>query len=71
MAGLRNPRWHIPGPWYAKFTSIPAEFYRFRGLRHVWTVELHKRYGPVVLFSPEFVYIGDLEGFQQIHHAIG
>jgi cytochrome P450 len=67
VAGIRNPRSHVPGPWWARFTSIPAEVYRFRGRRLLLTADLHRRYGPVVLFSPNQVYIGDVEGFHQIH----
>lgn len=67
-AGLTNPRRHIPGPWWARYTSLPMHYHRwvvpdkFR-----WAHRLHQRHGPVVLVAPDEVSVGSLEGLQTVH----
>lgn len=67
-AGLTNPLRHVPGPWWAKYTSLPMHYHRwvvpdkFR-----WAHRLHQRHGPVVLVAPGEVSVGGLEGLQAVH----
>ena len=68
IAGLTNPRRHVPGPWWAKYTSLPMTYHRwvvpdkFR-----WAHGLHQRYGPVILIAPDEVSVGSLTGLQAVH----
>jgi cytochrome P450 len=50
---------HIPGPFWARWTP-------FWIIRHIWKgafidqlVELHAKYGPVVILAPDFVSLSD------------
>lgn len=67
IAGLTNPRRHIPGPWWARFTSVPMNYHRWRGDKFKWALPLHQRYGPVVLVAPNEISVGSLEGLQTVH----
>lgn len=67
VAGLTNPRRHIPGPWWARFTSVPMNYHRWRGDKFRWARPLHQRYGPVILIAPNEISVGSLEGLQTVH----
>ncbi|POS73911.1 cytochrome P450 [Diaporthe helianthi] len=67
IAGLTNPRRHIPGPRWARFTSVPMNYHRWRGDKFKWALPLHERYGPVVLVAPNEISVGSLEGLQTVH----
>lgn len=67
IAGLTNPRRHVPGPWWAKFTSVPMNYHRWRGDKFRWALPLHQRYGSVILIAPNEISVGSLEGLQTIH----
>jgi cytochrome P450 len=67
LAGLTNPRRHVPGPWWAKFTSLPMNYHRWRGDKFRWVLPLHQRYGPVILVAPNEISVGSLEGLQTVH----
>lgn len=66
-AGLTNPRRHVPGPWWARFTSAPMNYHRWRGDKFRWAHPLHQRYGSVVLVAPGEISVGSLEGLQAVH----
>lgn len=71
VAGLTNPRRHIPGPWWAKFTSVPMNYHRWRADKFRWAHPLHQRYGSrygsVILIAPNEISVGSLEGLQTVH----
>lgn len=68
IAGLTNPRRHIPGPWWAKYTSLPMHYHRWAVPdKFKWAHRLHQRHGPVMLIAPNEVSVGSLEGLQMVH----
>ncbi|KUI65941.1 hypothetical protein VM1G_02144 [Cytospora mali] len=68
IAGLTNPRRHIPGPWWAKYTSLPMHYHRWVVPdKFKWAHRLHQRYGPVILIAPNEISVGSLEGLQTVH----
>ncbi|TPX11738.1 uncharacterized protein E0L32_007475 [Thyridium curvatum] len=67
VIGLRNPRAHIPGPWYARFTNLPHNYTRIKASKHRWTQDLHAQYGPIVLMAPNEIVVSDPVVHQKIH----
>ncbi|KAJ6437475.1 hypothetical protein O9K51_10033 [Purpureocillium lavendulum] len=67
LTGLFNPRSHVPGPWYTRFTAIPAIYLGVRGNRFRWVHRLHAVYGPIVRVSPDEVSVVDIEAWAQVH----
>lgn len=68
IAGLTNPRRHVPGPWWAKYTSLPMHYHRWAVPdKFKWAHRLHQLYGPVILIAPNEISVGSLEGLQTVH----
>lgn len=68
IAGLTNPRRHLPGPWWAKHTSLPMHYHRWAVPdKFKWAHRLHQRHGPVILIAPDEVSVGSLDGLQAVH----
>ncbi|KAK5164044.1 uncharacterized protein LTR77_010135 [Saxophila tyrrhenica] len=64
---LRNPLYHLPGPWYTHFTSLPLKLATLSGRRIYFVHSLHQKYGPYVRISPSEVAVNDVKAFKQIH----
>lgn len=62
-----SPLYSIPGPWLAKFTSLPLKFHIIRGRRAQYIHSLHQTHGPVVRIAPNEVDVADLQGYHAIH----
>ncbi|KAL7267866.1 hypothetical protein RUND412_009532 [Rhizina undulata] len=62
-----HPLSKYPGPFLAKITSLHALYHAFRGDRHIVTYEAHKKYGPYVRLSPNFLTVNTKEGLKEIY----
>ncbi|KAL7271917.1 hypothetical protein RUND412_005300 [Rhizina undulata] len=62
-----HPLSKYPGPFLAKITSLHALYYAFRGDRHLATYKAHKKYGPYVRLSPNYVLLNTKEGLKEIY----
>ncbi|KAL7266150.1 hypothetical protein RUND412_011315, partial [Rhizina undulata] len=62
-----HPLSKYPGPFFAKITSLHALYYAYRGDRHLATYEAHKKYGPYVRMSPNFLTLNTKEGLKEIY----
>ncbi|CAK3945425.1 Cytochrome P450 [Lecanosticta acicola] len=60
---------HIPGPWYAKYTSLGFTFNALVPRIHVYVDDLHREYGPVVRITPDMVAIADPDGVADIFRS--
>ncbi|KAJ3578632.1 hypothetical protein NPX13_g1939 [Xylaria arbuscula] len=59
----------IPGPWYAKWTTIPFKIKSVAGTGPIFVDELHKKYGPVVRIGPSEVDVSDITAAKKIHRV--
>lgn len=64
---LNDPIRSIPGPWYARFTSIVLKYKILTGQRLFYIHDLHKKYGPLVRIDSNEVSVNDLDGYREIH----
>ncbi|KAL7268464.1 hypothetical protein RUND412_008914 [Rhizina undulata] len=62
-----HPLAKYPGPFLAKITSLHALYHVIRGDRHLVTYEAHKKYGPYVRLSPNFLTVNSKEGLKEIY----
>ncbi|KAL7267865.1 hypothetical protein RUND412_009531 [Rhizina undulata] len=62
-----HPLSKYPGPFLAKITSLHALYHAFRGDRHLMTYEAHKKYGPYVRLSPNFLTLNTKEALKEIY----
>jgi len=63
-----TPLAKVPGPWYARFTGLPAIYATVVTQRQVqWNHALFERYGPFVRVSPNDVIVADPAAFKAIH----
>jgi hypothetical protein len=64
-----SPISHIPGPKLAALTWWYEFYYDIiLGGQYVFkTVELHKKYGPIIRVNPEEVHIGDSDFFPELY----
>ncbi|KAL7273449.1 hypothetical protein RUND412_003704 [Rhizina undulata] len=62
-----HPLSKYPGPFLAKITSLHALYHAFRGDRHIMTHKAHKKYGPYVRISPNFLTLNTKEGLKEIY----
>ncbi|KAF7540347.1 hypothetical protein G7054_g1502 [Neopestalotiopsis clavispora] len=68
---LRNPLNAIPGPWYAKFTSVPGTIATLSRQQVQYYHRLHQEYGPFVRTGPSQVLVNDIDAFKTIHKIGG
>lgn len=61
----------IPGPWYAKFTSLWLKAQVLTGRRIHYVHDMHLKYGPIVRIAPEELDISDATAFKEIHRIGG
>ncbi|KAB8235121.1 cytochrome P450 [Aspergillus alliaceus] len=64
-------RTRVPGPLYAKFTSLILKYQEFSGKRRTYIHSLHQKYGPVVRLAPNEISFTDLEGLREIYQSGG
>ncbi|KAI1858528.1 uncharacterized protein JN550_012575 [Neoarthrinium moseri] len=57
---------HIPGPFWARFTHLWIIRHVLKGQYIDQTIELHARYGPVIVIAPDFVSLSDPEEIKQL-----
>lgn len=64
---LANPLNKIPGPLYARFTTIPLKLAVIsqRRIHHIHA--LHEHYGPIVRCGPNELAISDVQAHRKIH----
>lgn len=60
---------HIPGPWYAKYTSVVFTFNALVPRVHVYVNDMHRQYGSVVRLTPTMVAIADPDGVADIFRS--
>ncbi|KAK3618548.1 hypothetical protein LTR22_026341 [Elasticomyces elasticus] len=66
---LRSPLNRIPGPWYARWTSIPLKVATLSGRRIYHVHALHARYGSYVRVAPGEIAVNDAASFKKIHRV--
>ena len=67
IAGIFNPRSHIPGPWHTRFTAAVVSYHRLAGRKHFWVQSMHQKYGPMVRIAPDDVSVGHIDPFSEVH----
>jgi hypothetical protein len=68
---LTSPLNNIPGPWYAKFTSLVLKWNEFRANRTRYVHELHLKYGPTVRIAPNEVVFASAAAVKEIYCSGG
>lgn len=66
----KSPLSHIPGPWYAPFTTIHLKYAFARG--SIWknVEKSHAKYGPIFRLGPRQIWISDKEALKVILMSI-
>ncbi|KAF2221009.1 cytochrome P450 monooxygenase [Elsinoe ampelina] len=63
-----HPLKDIPGPWYSRASRLPYARHLLKGSSVTWLHNLHNKYGPVVMYSPNEVSVIDGEtAWQEIY----
>lgn len=68
---LSSPLIQIPGPWYARYTSLILKWHEFKAKRTVYIHELHKKYGPAVRIAPNEVAFASAGAVKEIYCSGG
>lgn len=68
---LSSPLNKIPGPWYAKFTSVVLKWHEFQARRTTYVHALHLRYGPAVRIAPNEVAFASAAAVKEIYCSGG
>ncbi|KAK5664248.1 hypothetical protein OQA88_465 [Cercophora sp. LCS_1] len=68
---LVSPLNQIPGPIYARFTSLVLKWHEFQALRTSYVHLLHKQYGPVVRIAPNEVVFASASAVKEIYCSGG
>ncbi|KAL7948633.1 cytochrome P450 [Trichoderma barbatum] len=66
---IRDPLLQVPGPWYAKWTSLVIKYHWMKGNRARYQHELHLKYGPLVRLTPNEVSVTNIEAVKKIYNA--
>ncbi|KAI8626564.1 cytochrome P450 [Xylariaceae sp. FL1651] len=66
-SGLKDPLSNVPGPWYARWTDLVAQYYWLTGEKPRYVHNLHLKYGPIVRVGPREVYLTDLEAVGRVY----
>jgi hypothetical protein len=61
----------IPGPWFARFTSLVLKWHEMRADRTMWVHRLHLQYGPVVRVAPNEIVFASAEAVKEIYGSGG
>ena len=62
-----HPLSKIPGPKLAALTSLYYTFHEFRGDRHFFINNLHRKYGAIVRIGPSYVSCSDPAAVKEIY----
>jgi hypothetical protein len=68
---LASPLNKIPGPWYAKFTSLVLKWHEFRANRTRYIHRLHLEYGQAVRIAPDEVTFASATAVKEIYCSGG
>ncbi|KAK1750767.1 putative sterigmatocystin biosynthesis P450 monooxygenase [Echria macrotheca] len=68
---LSSPLNRLPGPWYARFTSLILKWHEFRAQRTAYIHRLHLRYGPAVRIAPSEVAFASASAVKEIYCSGG
>ncbi|KAK3302198.1 cytochrome P450 [Chaetomium strumarium] len=66
-----SPLNKLPGPWYARFTSLVLKWHEFRANRTRFIHELHLQYGPAVRVGPSEVAFASAAAVKEIYCSGG
>jgi hypothetical protein len=66
-----SPLNKLPGPWYARFTSLVLKWHEFRANRTRFIHELHLQYGPAVRVAPNEVAFASAGAVKEIYCSGG
>ncbi|KAJ4304347.1 hypothetical protein N0V88_001960 [Collariella sp. IMI 366227] len=69
--GLCSPLRKIPGPWYAKFTSLVLKWHEFKANRTRYIHDLHLKFGPSVRIAPDEVAFASAAAVKEIYCSGG
>ncbi|KAI1777222.1 cytochrome P450 monooxygenase-like protein [Hypoxylon cercidicola] len=62
-----HPLAHVPGPFFARASGIPAWYHTYRGKRHIWLWEQFQIYGNKIRSEPNTVLFCDPEAYADIY----
>lgn len=68
---LSSPLNKIPGPWYARFTTLVLKWHEFRAGRTRYIHRLHLRYGPAVRIGPREAAFASAAAVKEIYCSGG
>ncbi|KAK3682632.1 cytochrome P450 [Podospora appendiculata] len=68
---LLSPLNKLPGPWYARFTSLVLKWNEFRATRTRYIHGLHRRYGPAVRIAPNELAFASAAAVKEIYCSGG
>lgn len=65
--GMTGPLRKVPGPLYARFTSLPLKWATLTGRRIFFVDKLHRHYGDMVVIAPDQVNCNSPSMLREIH----
>lgn len=68
---LSSPLNALPGPWYAKYTSLVLKWHEFRAERTRYIHALHLEYGSAVRIAPDEAVFASAAGVKEIYCSGG
>lgn len=68
---LISPLNKIPGPWYARFTTLVLKWHEFRANRTGYVHAMHLKYGPTVRIAPNEVVFASASAVKEIYCSGG
>ncbi|KAL2156198.1 hypothetical protein VTH82DRAFT_943 [Thermothelomyces myriococcoides] len=68
---LTSPLNKIPGPWYARFTTLVLKWHEFRANRTGYVHAMHLKYGPTVRIAPNEVVFASASAVKEIYCSGG
>ncbi|KAI1763864.1 cytochrome P450 monooxygenase-like protein [Hypoxylon sp. FL1150] len=64
-----HPLANVPGPFWARVSSIPSWYHAYRGDRHIWLWKQLQRYGKKIRTEPNAVVFCDSQAYADIYGA--
>ncbi|KAK0646507.1 cytochrome P450 3A13 [Cercophora newfieldiana] len=68
---LSSPLNRLPGPWFAKYTSLVLKWHEFRAQRTRYVHSLHLEYGPAVRIAPNEAAFASATAVKEIYCSGG
>ncbi|KAL2139832.1 hypothetical protein VTI28DRAFT_4657 [Corynascus sepedonium] len=68
---LASPLNKVPGPWYARFTTLVLKWHEFRTNRTRYVHAMHRKYGPVARIAPNEVIFASAAAVKEIYCSGG